>query len=98
MGGNALYVVMMEPAAPNAEYELFAMMQKTMTPTSSAGAGNRGHVEALRGGVRRRPEQAEPDAVGSRRRQTVGAGHGQGRGALCPLPLYTFQNFRLIPA
>jgi hypothetical protein len=30
-GANALYVVMMEPAAPNSEYELFAMMAKTMT-------------------------------------------------------------------
>ncbi|MEP6918645.1 MAG: hypothetical protein ABJC89_23595 [Acidobacteriota bacterium] len=30
-GANALYVVMMEPASANAEYELFAMMQKTMT-------------------------------------------------------------------
>jgi hypothetical protein len=30
--GNALYVVMIEPAVPNAEYEFFAMLQKTMTP------------------------------------------------------------------
>lgn len=29
---NALYVVMIEPAVPNAEYELFAMLLKTMTP------------------------------------------------------------------
>ncbi len=32
MGANALYVILIEPATPNAEYELFAMMQKTMTP------------------------------------------------------------------
>src|SRR4051794_5227929 len=31
-GANALYVVMMEPTVPNSEYELFAMLQKTMTP------------------------------------------------------------------
>jgi hypothetical protein len=31
-GTNALYVVTIEPAVPNAEYELFAMLQKTMTP------------------------------------------------------------------
>lgn len=31
-GTNALYIVVMEPAVPNAEYALFDMMQKTMTP------------------------------------------------------------------
>jgi hypothetical protein len=31
-GANALYVVMMEPTVPASEYELFAMLQKTMTP------------------------------------------------------------------
>jgi hypothetical protein len=31
-GANALYVVTMEPTVPNSEYELFAMLQKTMTP------------------------------------------------------------------
>jgi hypothetical protein len=31
-GQNALYVVTMEPTVPNSEYELFAMLQKTMTP------------------------------------------------------------------
>jgi hypothetical protein len=31
-GPNALYVVLMEPTVPNSEYELFAMLQKTMTP------------------------------------------------------------------
>lgn len=31
-GQNALYVVMIEPTVMNAEYELFAMLQKTMTP------------------------------------------------------------------
>ena len=31
-GANALYVISIEPATANAEYELFAMMQKTMTP------------------------------------------------------------------
>ncbi len=30
-GGNALYIVMVEPAVQNAEYELFGMLQKTMT-------------------------------------------------------------------
>jgi hypothetical protein len=30
-GTNALYVVTMQPAVPNAEYELFAMLRKTMT-------------------------------------------------------------------
>lgn len=32
MGGNALYVVAIDPAVPTAEYEPFAMIQKTMTP------------------------------------------------------------------
>jgi hypothetical protein len=31
-GTNALYIVFMEPAVPNAEYALFDLMQKTMTP------------------------------------------------------------------
>lgn len=31
-GPNALYVIVIDPAVPNAEYELFAMLQKTMTP------------------------------------------------------------------
>lgn len=31
-GENALYVVTMDPAVPASEYELFSMMQKTMTP------------------------------------------------------------------
>ncbi len=31
-GQNALYVVTMDPAQPSSEYELFSMMQKTMTP------------------------------------------------------------------
>ena len=31
-GADALYVVTMEPTVPNSEYELFAMLQKTMTP------------------------------------------------------------------
>lgn len=31
-GPNALYVVTMEPTVPASEYELFAMLQKTMTP------------------------------------------------------------------
>src|SRR3954469_20689804 len=29
---NVLYVVTMDPTVPNSEYELFAMLQKTMTP------------------------------------------------------------------
>ncbi len=31
-GQNALYVIIIDPVVPNAEYELFAMLQKTMTP------------------------------------------------------------------
>jgi hypothetical protein len=31
-GPNALYVVMIEPVVPNAEYELFDMLRRTMTP------------------------------------------------------------------
>ena len=31
-GGNTLYVVLLEPAVPNSEYELFNMLQRTMTP------------------------------------------------------------------
>jgi hypothetical protein len=31
-GPNALYVVTIEPAVPNAEYELFDMLRRTMTP------------------------------------------------------------------
>lgn len=30
-GGNALYVILIDPAAKNAEYELFALLQKVMT-------------------------------------------------------------------
>ena len=30
-GQNALYVVVIEPVVPNSEYELFAMLSKTMT-------------------------------------------------------------------
>jgi hypothetical protein len=32
IGTNALYVVMIEPVVPNAEYDLFGMLLKTMTP------------------------------------------------------------------
>jgi hypothetical protein len=31
-GGNTLYVVLVEPAVPASEYELFNMLQRTMTP------------------------------------------------------------------
>src|SRR4029453_6526454 len=31
-GGNTLYVILLEPAVPNSEYELFSMLQRTMTP------------------------------------------------------------------
>jgi hypothetical protein len=31
-GPNALYVIVINPVVPNSEYELFAMLQKTMTP------------------------------------------------------------------
>ena len=31
-GGAALYVVFVEPSVPAGEYELFSMLQKTMTP------------------------------------------------------------------
>jgi hypothetical protein len=31
-GGNTLYVVLVEPSVPNSEYELFNMLQRTMTP------------------------------------------------------------------
>jgi hypothetical protein len=31
-GPNALYVILIDPVVPNAEYELFGMLQKTMTP------------------------------------------------------------------
>jgi hypothetical protein len=31
-GPNALFVITVEPTIPNAEYDLFAMLQKTMTP------------------------------------------------------------------
>lgn len=30
-GGNALYVIVIDPAAKNAEYELFSLLTKTMT-------------------------------------------------------------------
>lgn len=30
-GGNTLYIVMIDPAVPNAEYELFGLLAKTMT-------------------------------------------------------------------
>jgi hypothetical protein len=32
MGGNALYVVLVDPAVPVSEYDLFQMLAKTMTP------------------------------------------------------------------
>ena len=32
MSGNALYVVVVDPATPNAEYDFFMLLQKTMTP------------------------------------------------------------------
>ena len=32
MGGNALYVVMIDPATAEAEYDFFMLLQKTMTP------------------------------------------------------------------
>ena len=32
MAGNALYVVVVDPATPNAEYDFFMLLQKTMTP------------------------------------------------------------------
>jgi hypothetical protein len=32
MGANALYVVEMDPAVPSSEYDLFVMLQHTMTP------------------------------------------------------------------
>ena len=31
-GNNALYVVVVDPVVPNAEYDLFGILQKTMTP------------------------------------------------------------------
>jgi len=31
IGANALYVVVIEPVVPNSEYELFALLSKTMT-------------------------------------------------------------------
>jgi hypothetical protein len=31
-GGNTLYVVLVEPAVPNSEYELFNMLLRTMSP------------------------------------------------------------------
>ena len=31
-GANALYIIQIEPAVPNAEYELFQLLTKTMTP------------------------------------------------------------------
>lgn len=32
MAGNALYVVVVDPVTPNAEYDFFMLLQKTMTP------------------------------------------------------------------
>lgn len=31
MGANALFVIVIDPAVPNAEYDLFALLSKTMT-------------------------------------------------------------------
>jgi hypothetical protein len=31
-GANALYVIIIDPVVPNAEYDVFQMLQKTMTP------------------------------------------------------------------
>src|SRR5215510_13951915 len=38
-GPNALYVIIIDPVVPNAEYELFAMLQKTMTPEEQRAEG-----------------------------------------------------------
>ena len=32
MAGNALYVVLVDPANKEAEYELFSLLQKVLTP------------------------------------------------------------------
>jgi hypothetical protein len=32
MGANALYVIVVDPAVKNSEYELFAVLQKVLTP------------------------------------------------------------------
>lgn len=32
IGPNALFVIVIDPVVPNAEYDVFAMLQKTMTP------------------------------------------------------------------
>jgi hypothetical protein len=39
MGANALYVVTMDPAVPSSEYELFAMLNSTMTAEEKAAPG-----------------------------------------------------------
>jgi hypothetical protein len=38
-GQNALYVIILDPVVPNSEYELFAMLQKTMTPEEQRAEG-----------------------------------------------------------
>jgi hypothetical protein len=38
-GQNALYVIIIDPVVPNAEYDLFAMLQKTMTPEEQRAEG-----------------------------------------------------------
>jgi hypothetical protein len=38
-GQNALYVIIIDPVVPNAEYELFKMLQKTMTPEEQRAEG-----------------------------------------------------------
>ena len=60
MQGNALYVVVVDPAMPSAEYELIDMLFKTMTDGRSARPRRRKSSRATR---RRLPgQQVEPDA------------------------------------
>ena len=40
-GSNTLYVVQLDPTVPSSDYDLFAMLQKTMTPEELRDPGDR---------------------------------------------------------
>ena len=61
MAGNALYVVLVDPAVANTEYDFFMLINKTLTPDQQRDPAN---VENFKRGraPSRRVEQPEPDA------------------------------------
>ena len=84
-GANALYVVMIEPVIAGSEVRAVHARLESHDAGGTARAGSRRHVEAISGGLRRGPQQAESDQG----RGIAGAGREP--------PLHR-QNFRFTPA